>query len=103
MVFYWNASRLYSTIAVIAGAFEGDDVGVELQQVRQGALVARHGLELELGVAAIGAGRQPMMARLLDLDAGHPAAARSRNSAFMMSKERSVPRRAKNRRRQDRE
>ncbi len=42
MAFYWNASGLYSAIAVIAGAFEGDDVGVELQQVRQGALVARH-------------------------------------------------------------
>ncbi len=103
MAFYWNASGLYSAIAVIAGAFEGDDVGVELQQVRQGALVARHGLELELGVAAIGGVVSPRWRGSSTWITGHPAAARSRNSAFMMSKERSVPRRAKNRRRQDRE
>ena len=86
-------------LAVIAGAFEGDDVAIELQQIGQGALVARHlpidplligiapagvhpdlgidagelaverlGLEFELGLGAVGPGRQAMMARLLDLD-----------------------------------
>src|SRR5260370_22040680 len=29
-------------LAVARGAFEGDDVAVQLQQMRQGALVARH-------------------------------------------------------------
>src|SRR5215471_6616106 len=56
--------------AVIAGAFEGDDVGIELQQIRQCTRVARH---------------LPIDPLLIGIAPGQPAAASSRNSAFMMS------------------
>ena len=52
MAFYWNASGLYSAIAVIAGAFEGDDVVVELQQLRVGREQGTPGFELR-GVVSL--------------------------------------------------